>query len=245
MGWGRVDPYYGVLTDARFRRRNLTPEAKREFFDSGKGHIGHVLEIARRHLDSSFSPKRALDFGCGPGRMLIPLAAIAEHVVGLDVSPSMLLEAQRHCDANSVTNVSLLRSDDDLASLMGRFDFIHSAIVFQHIPVRRGFRILGKLLEHLDDRGIGVIHFTYAKARPGQGWGRATTRRLLRPLRKLKQRTGQIVLKRDPEMQMNSYDMNALLLLVQSAGTHECHIEYTHHGEDLGVFLYFQKRVEA
>lgn len=220
--WGKSDPYYGVLTDARFRRRTLTPEAKRDFFESGQSHIGHVLEVARRHLDPSFSPKRALDFGCGPGRVLVPLAAIAEHVVALDVSPSMLAEAQRHCDDNSVSNVSLLRSDDDLAALNGRFDFIHSVIVFQHIPVRRGLRVFGKLLEHLDDRGIGVIHFSYAKTAPGQGWGHAATRGLLWPLHELKQRIGQIVLKRDPEMQMNSYDMNALLLLVQSAGAHEC-----------------------
>jgi hypothetical protein len=37
--------------------------------------------------------------------------------------------------------------------LKGKYDFIHSYIVFQHIPVERGKRIFEKLLAHLETGG--------------------------------------------------------------------------------------------
>src|SRR5436190_21944086 len=95
--WGLRDPYYGVLTDDKLRRRNLTDEALDQFFRSGKDDIEHLLHIASTRIDPAFTPQRALNFGCGVGRLLIPLAGIAEEVVGLDVSESMLKEARKNC----------------------------------------------------------------------------------------------------------------------------------------------------
>src|SRR5277367_1629330 len=93
--WGRRDPYFGVLTHPRFRRANLTEAAKSEFFESGRLHVEYVMQVVRKHIDADFTPKRALDFGCGVGRILIPLAQVTQEVVGVDVSPSMLHEAKR------------------------------------------------------------------------------------------------------------------------------------------------------
>ena len=45
----------------------------------------------------------------------------------------------------------------------------------------------------------------------------------------------------DPEMQMNSYSLNELLFMVQSAGARELHATFTDHGGELGVFLYFRR----
>src|ERR1700732_2454646 len=112
--WGRRDPYFAVLTDPKYRRDKLTEVAKNEFFDSGRIHVDHVMRIIRRHVDTEFAPKRALDFGCGVGRVLIPLAEVAQEVVGLDVSPSMLQEAKRNCEERGITNAELLASDEEL-----------------------------------------------------------------------------------------------------------------------------------
>lgn len=162
--WGEREPYFGVLTDEKFRSRNITDETKEEFFETGKKHVDYVINICRTHFDQSFSPKRILDFGCGVGRLVIPFAGIGKCVVGLDVSESMLKEAARNCNVYSVGNVELVKSDDNLSSLSGRFDLIHSFIVFQHIPVERGRLILGKLLSHLEEGGICAIQITYSKA---------------------------------------------------------------------------------
>ena len=87
------------------------------------------------------------------GRLLLPLARISRHVVGVDVSDAMLREARKHCDARGITNVELVGSDDRLSRVQGSFDFVHSWIVFQHIAPRRGTAILEEVLARLERGG--------------------------------------------------------------------------------------------
>jgi SAM-dependent methyltransferase len=234
--WGKRDPYFSVLTDPRYRRTEINEEAKREFFESGSGHLRLVMETIQRQIDASFHPKTALEFGCGVGRLLIPLARLADEVVGLDVSASMLAEARRNCDAYGVANVTLLRSDDELSALNGSFDFIHSFIVLQHIPVERGRTIFANLLQHLKSGGIGAIHLTYSKARFAEFHGVApnngSSTRALGPPRPIDA---------DPEMQMNPYNMNAILYAMQTHGIGRFFCDFTDHGGELGVYLFFRK----
>src|SRR6266404_4403273 len=124
--WGRRDPYFGVITDPKFRSSGLNENSKREFFESGESHVHGVLATIRKHIDPGFTPRTVLDFGCGVGRLLVPFAKIADRVVGLDVSSSMLQEAQRNCDDRQLRNVRLFVSDDALSLLTGTFDLIHS-----------------------------------------------------------------------------------------------------------------------
>lgn len=253
--WGKKEPYFGVLTDEKFRSRNLTEEAKEEFFATGKQHVDQVINICRTHFDQGFSPKRILDFGCGVGRLVVPFAGLGEYVVGLDVSESMLKEAARNCNIYSVRNVDLIHSDDNLSSLDGRFDLIHSFIVFQHIPVERGRRIFGNLLHHLADGGICAIQITYSKAifsnsngvppeKPTKAgpliitWLRAIKRLVMnQPKNK--------VPNQDPEMQMNPYNVNELFFIIQALGIHDIYLEFTDHGGEFGIFLYFRKPKNA
>jgi 2-polyprenyl-3-methyl-5-hydroxy-6-metoxy-1,4-benzoquinol methylase len=252
--WGKKDPYFGVLTHKKFRRQNLTQEAKIEFFESGREHINHIIDVCRRYFDQGFSPKKILDFGCGVGRLVIPFAKIGEHVVGFDVSESMLKEALKNCDKYSVQNVSFFKSDDNLSRLNGYFDLIHSFIVFQHIPVERGKRILSKLLSHLNDRGVCAVQITYAKSNFGKSYGipqlpnkiEQYFRRLLKTVKRFVISIARIEIPpQDPEMQMNSYNLNELFFLIQSLGIRHIHVEFTDHGGELGVFLFFQKPLKA
>jgi SAM-dependent methyltransferase len=245
--WGRRDPYFGVITDPKFRRDRMTEEAKREFFESGRVHADYVLAMIRRHIDAGFAPGSILDFGCGVGRLLIPFAAIANEVVGVDVSPSMLTEARKNCDARGLGTVRLAVSSDDLSALAGTFDLVHSFIVFQHVPAERGAAIFGALLRHIAPGGIGAFHFSYSKSQY------AATRGIA-PLSTLAQESGRPERQRpdprpdprpeipqDPEIQMNPYNMNELLFLLQESGVRRFHAEFTDHGGELGVFLFFQR----
>ena len=80
--WGQKDPYFAVLTAEKFRRSRLTDEARAEFFDSGRKYLHNILKVCKEKIDKDFSPETALDFGCGTGRVLIPLARSIPHVVG-------------------------------------------------------------------------------------------------------------------------------------------------------------------
>jgi SAM-dependent methyltransferase len=235
--WGRRDPYFGVITDPKFRRVGLSELSKREFFESGESHVHGVLATIRKHIDAAFAPRAVLDFGCGVGRLLIPFAKIADEVVGLDVSSSMLQEASRNCDERQIRNVRLLGSDDSLSTLTGSFDLIHSCIVFQHIPVERGRAIFVKLLQHLRPGGVGALQLTYAKTRLASTCGVAPPVPATTPFQAAAPQPPPV--DADPEIQMNPYNINEILFLMQCQGVQRFHVEFSDHGGELGAFFFF------
>ncbi len=232
---GRSEPYFGVVTNEKFRCGNLDERNREEFFRSGETHINRVLSMAEQ-IRPGFSIRRALDFGCGVGRLVIPLAGLSEQVTGLDVSESMLREARANCDARGLKNVALMKSDDRLASLNGKFDFIHSFVVFQHIPVTRGYRIFGGLLTHLEAGGVCACHFTYAKDTKAKYVMHYLTKYLpfSRNFINLVKGRGFMA----PQMQMNNYSMNVILEMIRGAGASCCHLDFTDHEGHLGAVVY-------
>jgi SAM-dependent methyltransferase len=233
--WGRRDPYFGVITDPKYRRTTMTPTDLQDFFDGGQGHADYILHTIRRHIDPTFAPEAILDFGCGVGRLLIPFASLAPDVVGLDVSPAMLLEARRNCDQRGLHSVRLVASDDELTTLTDTFDLIHSFIVFQHIPIQRGREIFGRLLRHLRPGGVAAIHLTYSKTRFAANFGAPPFEPMISA-----QEVRTTPSDADPEIQMNPYDLNEILFLMQTFRVQSSHVDFTDHGGELGVFLFFQ-----
>src|SRR5215210_1486107 len=125
--YGKFDPYFGVCTQDKYRTENLGESELEEFFRSGEEFINLLLSTTRERLDSSFQPTRALDFGCGVGRLTIPLAKMVAHVVGVDISDGMINEARNNCLRNDVlAKVELVKSDDRLTKVRGTFDFVVS-----------------------------------------------------------------------------------------------------------------------
>jgi cyclopropane fatty-acyl-phospholipid synthase-like methyltransferase len=202
-----------------------------------------MLKKIRQYIDPDFKINKAIDFGCGVGRLVVPLAKLADEVTAVDVSDSMLEETEKNCKARSISNVMLVKSDDSLSSLKGKFNFVHSFIVFQHIPVRRGEMIFKNLLAHLEDGGICVAHFTYASDKKNK--------KLISRVKSwipLSANVINLIKGRGffaPQMQMNEYNLNQLFLSIQKANVLNCCIEFTKHAEDLGVVVYFQKTKAA
>lgn len=237
---GQIDPYFAVLAHPRFREAAIEGDTRHEFFTSGEDHVERLFASIRENLDPEFAPRRALDFGCGVGRVTIPLARRIAQVVAIDVSDSMIDEANKNCEEAGVRNVTLLKSDDSLENAPGDFDFIHSFIVFQHIPPRRGEMIFCAMLRRLSDNGVGALHFIYASR--VSGW-----RRLLRKLRATFPFVNGLanLVKgssfRYPYIEMNSYDVNQLLLHLQVHGCHRIHLRFSDHGLSKGIVLLFKK----
>lgn len=237
--FGKIDPYFGVVTDPRYHKENLTATHRKQFFASGAAHVQGVFNAITRYVYPACSPTRALDFGCGVARLVIPLAHRASEVVGVDVSSSMLREAEANCRAEDLTNVTLVRSDDSLEALTGTFDLIHSYIVFQHIPVQRGTAIFSKLLDRLRPGGVGAIHFTYSV--PGQN---ARTVNWLKERVPFRDTLGNLIRREPlgtPVFRMYPYDLTRLLHRVQALGVTDLHLEFSDHSGALGVMLYFRR----
>jgi SAM-dependent methyltransferase len=234
---GRTDPYFGVLTDDRFRNASRAGPERDEFFKSGATHIEHIF-TAVRELVPGFSPRIAVDFGCGVGRLVLPLARAVPQVVGIDVSPAMLAEARRNCESEGVTNVTFRESPTELS---GPVDFVHSFIVFQHIPVKRCLALAKVLLDHLTEGGVGALHFTYANS---ESRLRGIAQKMYRWVPGAYAATNLLLGRsnRHPLMQMNAYSLNGLLTLLQKHGCHRVHAYFSDHGGTLGAMLIFQKQ---
>ncbi|MDX1418709.1 MAG: class I SAM-dependent methyltransferase [Rubricoccaceae bacterium] len=234
--FGAEDPYYGVASLPEFRRENLDEEALAAFFAGGERHVDTVLQTIRDHLDPGFHPRRVLDFGCGVGRLVIPFSGWASHVTGVDVSESMLAEARSNCDARGIDNVALARSDDDLSEVEGSYDLVHSYIVLQHIPVKRGLQLIERLLDCLEDGGVGALHVTYGRSRKRQVIA------LLKAL-PLVQNVYNVAQGRAfgaPQMQMNAYSLSDLFARLYQRRIRRIYTTLTNHSGELGAMLYFQ-----
>jgi SAM-dependent methyltransferase len=239
--WGKENPLFGVISHPKFLNANLTEESREEFFQTGEQHVNHVYQVIQTKLRDDFHPERVLDFGCGVGRLLIPFARRAQTVVGIDVSPAMLEQAANNCRERGLKTVRLLGSEelDQLDS--NSFGLVHSYIVFQHIPVREGERILQKLVDLIAIGGFGVIHLTFSDVR-------SATRRAVLALRtrsNLMHGLFNLAQSRPfswPLMQMNSYSMNRVFDILSASRFPNSYVELENHGGFRSAILYFEKK---
>ena len=96
---GARGPYFAVCNEDGYRRDRLDATARAAFFDTGRVHVAWVGRLIAERLGGTFRPARVLDFGCGVGRVLLPLAEGTERAVGVDVAPEMLAEAAANAAA--------------------------------------------------------------------------------------------------------------------------------------------------
>jgi 2-polyprenyl-3-methyl-5-hydroxy-6-metoxy-1,4-benzoquinol methylase len=212
--YGQVDPYFGVLTTAKYHSWALTEETRGQFFRSGERHVEGVMKTLRE-INPGFSPARAVDFGCGVGRVALPLARESASVVGVDISPGMLSEAQKNAADRGVSNVIFTRE------VAGRFDLVHSFMVLQHISPRRGLPIVRDLVSHLDPGGMVVLQIPY----DASAWLRLAFRVLqIDPITK---RLRNLVKGRAlnyPALTMYCYRVRSVLEILHEAGINDIRI---------------------
>jgi len=242
--WGEIDPYYGVLSSDEYRADNLNEELRAKFFHSGDEYIGRTLGNVRSHLDIDYHPERCLDFGCGVGRLVIPLARLSQEVVGVDVSDHMLAEAASNCQKSNIKNVSFVKSDDNLTKLTGTFNLIHSCLVLQHIDTKRGMRLIDALVRHLEPGGVIAIQFHYHCDAP----------KVIRALVKLRYNlpianVARNIIRgrplREPAMQLHIYDLEAVISMLKAAGVDSIYLNPFKHAEFQSVALYGQKSISS
>jgi SAM-dependent methyltransferase len=128
-----------------------------EFFAHGQREIDALLD----HLDGLGlrGPRRdrALDFGCGVGRLTQALALEYLHVIGADVSAEMVKRARelnRRGDHVTYVNTGE-RLLDSFA--LGHFDLIYSRITLQHMPADLQHGYVREFVKLLAPEGLAVF----------------------------------------------------------------------------------------
>jgi ubiquinone/menaquinone biosynthesis C-methylase UbiE len=124
----REDAHYYVA----FGRRS---QDESEFFSTAADVIRDLEgELKRFSPEIGGKSRRALEIGCGPGRLMRPISRHFSEIHGVDVSDEMIQQAREklqdipHAHAHHA-------SGSDLALFpVDHFDFVYSYAVFQHIP---------------------------------------------------------------------------------------------------------------
>jgi len=150
------EPYFAVVTAPRFLRANLTPEHEREFFASGEILVDRIFGIIEAGLVPKFAPVSMLEYGCGIGRLAIPLSRHAGSVTAVDRSGVMLKLATREAERRGAGHI-VFQAPEEFASASRKFDFVVCYHVLQRLRRSHGLTLIRQLVDRISAGGVGVF----------------------------------------------------------------------------------------
>jgi SAM-dependent methyltransferase len=186
--FGKTDPLWAILTEPSKKNQKWDLE---EFFETGRNEILEVLKRVNAlpfglRLDPRFEQVkqgdqwmdweeirkgRALDFGCGVGRLTQAMCLFFEECHGVEIAPSMIELARQY---NRYRDRCFYRLNDraDLR-LFGsdRFDFVYSNIVLQHMEPALSQKYIGEFVRVMIPGGVLVFQIP---SEPADLWGAGT-----------------------------------------------------------------------
>lgn len=155
---GKKNAFWAILSDKKGWDQG-------EFFETGRREVRQVLD----DLDNEGAAVhfgKALDFGCGVGRLSHALSEHFQQVVGIDIAASMIAQAQ---ELDPPANVEFRRvtSGDLQVFKDSAFDFIFTDIVFQHMSNQLTLGYLKEMYRVLRKGGILVFQIP---SHPANTW---------------------------------------------------------------------------
>lgn len=229
------EPYFAVLTHARYLREHFDPAAEAEFFDSGEAYVAELYGIVRARVAPHFGPVTVLEYGCGVGRLLIPFARRATAVTGVDIAPAMLDTARTHVAKAGITNVELLPALGDDRT----FDLVNCFLVLQRLRRGEGLDLLRQLARRVREGGVGVFQFPYRASLPPL----VSLSRMARArVPGVNAVVNAVRRKSLPFIESNTYDLNEVFSVLQDAGFESPHVVFSKHGELDNVIVYGLRR---
>lgn len=144
-----IDPLWAILSspEKRFGKWELD-----EFLSTGQQEIATLIRSAEQ-LGLPRQRRRAIDFGCGIGRLTRALLNYFPECYGIDIAQNMLEQAQR------LTPQCHFRQAKDLKSFPAQHaDLIYSSMVLQHQPnAERAAALIADMVRVLAPGGLLVF----------------------------------------------------------------------------------------
>jgi SAM-dependent methyltransferase len=170
--YGASDPMEAVLTTSGAGDATWNPEA---FFRLGRADVERALRLAGS-CSVPVARGRALDFGCGVGRLAQALADSFDEVVGVDIAASMISAAESYNTRpgklrfvqNAAPDLGIFRD--------GEFDFVLCHIVLQHLEPVLARKYVAEFIRVLRPGGVAV--FQVPTSRTGRRLQYALIRRV-------------------------------------------------------------------
>ncbi len=151
--FGETDPLWAILAEPEKRGNKWQLE---EFFATGQRLVDELMKNLRS-LGMEVSRGRALDFGCGVGRLTQALAPYFDEVHGVDIAPSMIELARRYNRHGHRCQYHLNGSGDLRTFADNSMNLICSYIVLQHLEPRYVKKYIKELLRVLAPAGLLVF----------------------------------------------------------------------------------------
>lgn len=148
--FGKNDPLWAVLTN----NNNIGGKWDvKEFFQSGVIEIDAIMMyLSSLKIELDFN-SNALDLGCGVGRLSQALAKYFTHIDAVDISSTMIENANKYnnklnCSFHLICNNDLSLFDDN------SFSFIYSNITLQHMDTHKSCKYITEFIRVLKPGGI-------------------------------------------------------------------------------------------
>ncbi|MED4350953.1 class I SAM-dependent methyltransferase [Schinkia azotoformans] len=151
---GEADPLWAILTEEQKKggKWNL-----KDFLLTGEVEVNKIMNKLNLINHSELKFEKALDFGCGVGRITQSLCKYFKECVGVDIAKSMIIKANEinrypgKCSyiLNKEDNLQLFPNDE--------FDLVFTTIVLQHMHPDFGKRYIKEFLRVLKPGGILVF----------------------------------------------------------------------------------------
>jgi len=163
-GLAEVDHMWAVLMKPGCEHNRWDARA---FFETGRADIVHVLHKTC-HLPFPLRRGRALDFGCGVGRLSQALAVYFDRVDGVDIAPAMIRQARAFNPYGDRCTFHVNARDDLSQFESNQFDLVLSLLVFQHMRADYAKRYLAELVRVLAPGGLLLFQQpTHYSPQPG------------------------------------------------------------------------------
>lgn len=150
---GDRDPLWAILTDPEKKTQKWRAD---KFFGTGVAEIDSLMRYASS-VGANIPRKRALDFGCGVGRLTQALADHFDEVWGVDIAASMIKSANEYNRHGNRCHYHLNQTPDLTAFPDDSFDLVCSFITLQHIEPQYSSNYLREFIRILAPHGLLIF----------------------------------------------------------------------------------------
>lgn len=153
----RVDAADAVLTRPSIFDRSRDDQ---EVLEIGEAEANQVVADFESHTGKNPSDSVVLDYGCGIGRIAVPLAERFKQVDAVDVAPTMIKQARKYAEQRQVGDrINFWRvGEPELRSVPdNHYDLIVAAITIPHIAPPNNTISLAALVGKLREGGVLIF----------------------------------------------------------------------------------------
>ncbi|HWB47711.1 MAG TPA: class I SAM-dependent methyltransferase [Stellaceae bacterium] len=149
-------PHFSVLSEEQYLPGNLAGSLD-QFWAIGRGEADLAVSLLRQLDFGDPAEKTCVEYGCGVGRVTIPLAARFGEVHAYDISASHLALARQRAETMRAANIGFHHRGSGLLEPLAPCDFFYSRLVFQHNPPPVMRELVRLALASLRPGGVAIF----------------------------------------------------------------------------------------